>query len=41
MRTIGFQPEKTRGMAVSRATTDKTSMRLFRFITEAPAAAKK
>jgi len=41
MRSIGFEPEKTRGMAVSRATTDKTSMRLFRFITEAPASAKK
>ena len=37
---IGFEPERTRGMAVTRATADKTSMRLFRFITEAPAGKK-
>lgn len=38
---IGFEPERTRGaVAVTRATADKTSMRLFRFVTEAPAGKK-
>ena len=37
---IGFEPERTRSMTVNRATTEKTSMRLFRFITEAPTGKK-
>jgi len=39
LHEIGFEAEKTRAMSVARATTDRTSMRLVRFVTEAPATA--
>jgi len=33
LQTIGFEPERARGASVSRATAERTAMRLFRFVT--------
>lgn len=40
-RSIGVEPERSRSAAVASATTERTSMRLLRFVTQPAEAAKK